>query len=127
MLSRLVVQQVKEVLDSQRDGTTGAEDHREQIVHKLLQRPLKDRGSRRKENDLVWLLSNNVHITGWEECVSVFTVGTCVPAACGCGSFVYMHLDTSDCCYWIAMQVIMYNIHTDEQKWNILIKLYEIL
>ncbi len=88
---------------------------------------MKDRGSRRKENDLVWLLSNNVHITGWEECVSVFTVGTCVPAACGCGSFVYMHLDTSDCCYWIAMQVIMYNIHTDEQKWNILIKLYEIL
>ncbi len=42
MLSRLVVQQVKEVLDSQRDGTTGAEDHREQIVHKLLQRPLNE-------------------------------------------------------------------------------------
>lgn len=42
MVSRLVVQQVKEVFDSQRDGTTGAEDHREQIVHKLLQRPLKN-------------------------------------------------------------------------------------
>lgn len=43
VLSRLVVQQVKEVFDGQRDGTTGAEDHREQIVYKLLQRPLKNK------------------------------------------------------------------------------------
>lgn len=43
MLSRLVIQQVEEVFDSKRDGTTGAEDHREQVVHKLLQRPLEHR------------------------------------------------------------------------------------
>lgn len=42
VLSRLVVQQIKEVFDSQRDRTTGAEDHREQVVHKLLQRALED-------------------------------------------------------------------------------------
>lgn len=42
VLSRLVVQQVEEVFDSQRDRTTGAEDHREQVVHKLLQRALED-------------------------------------------------------------------------------------
>lgn len=42
VLSCLVVQQVKEVFDSQRDRTTGAEDHGEQIVYKLLQRPLKN-------------------------------------------------------------------------------------
>lgn len=42
VLSRLVVQQVKEVFNGQRDRTTGAEDHCEQIIHKLLQRPLKN-------------------------------------------------------------------------------------
>lgn len=42
MLSRLVVQQVKEVLDSQRDRTAGAEDHRKQVIHKLLQRALEN-------------------------------------------------------------------------------------
>ena len=36
----LVVQQVKEVLDGQRNGTTGGQDHREQVVHKLLQSAL---------------------------------------------------------------------------------------
>lgn len=42
MLSRLVVEQVEEVLDSQGDGPAGAEDDGEQIVDKLLQRPLKN-------------------------------------------------------------------------------------
>lgn len=42
VLSRLVVQQVKEVLHSQRDRTTGAEDDREQVIHKLLQRTLEN-------------------------------------------------------------------------------------
>ncbi len=70
VLSRLVVQQVKEVFDSQWDGTTGAEDHGEQIVHKLLQRPLRNTKEEMKESqtDLVLmcsLLSNDV-ITGNE-------------------------------------------------------------
>lgn len=37
MLTCLFIQQVKEVFDSQRDRTTGAEDHCEQIIYKLLQ------------------------------------------------------------------------------------------
>lgn len=42
MLSRLVVQQVKEVFDGQRDRTTGAKDNREKVVDKLLQCPLNN-------------------------------------------------------------------------------------
>ena len=58
VLSRLVVQQVKEVFDSQRDRTTGAEDHCEQVIHKLLQRPLENMEEEEEEeeegqNDLV--------------------------------------------------------------------------
>ena len=41
VLSRLVVQQVKEIFDSQWDRTAGAEDHCEQIVDKLLQCTLR--------------------------------------------------------------------------------------
>lgn len=43
MLRCLVIQEVKEVLDSQWDWTTGAEDHCEKVVHKFLQCPLKNR------------------------------------------------------------------------------------
>lgn len=41
VLQRLLVQQVEEVLDGQRDGPAGAEDGGEQVVHKLLQRSLR--------------------------------------------------------------------------------------
>lgn len=41
VLQRLVVQQVEEVLDGQRDGPAGAEDGGEQVVHELLQRSLR--------------------------------------------------------------------------------------
>lgn len=41
MLSCLVVQQVKEVFDSQGDRTAGAKDHCEQVIYKLLQCALK--------------------------------------------------------------------------------------
>lgn len=40
MLCCLLIQQVEEVLDGERDRTARAQDHREKIVHKLLQRPL---------------------------------------------------------------------------------------
>lgn len=40
VLQRLLIQQVKKVLNSQRYGSTGAEDCSKQIVHKLLQSPL---------------------------------------------------------------------------------------
>lgn len=43
VLSRLVVQQVKEVLYSQWDRTTSAEDDCEQVIHKLLQRALENK------------------------------------------------------------------------------------
>ena len=42
VLQGLLVQHVKEVLDSQRNGTAGAEDGCEQVVHKLLECPLRD-------------------------------------------------------------------------------------
>ena len=38
---RLLVQQVKEVFDCQRDRAVGAEDHLEQVIHKLLQSALR--------------------------------------------------------------------------------------
>lgn len=41
MLSRLLVQQIEEVLHGQRDRTAGAEDDGEQVIHKLLQRSLE--------------------------------------------------------------------------------------
>lgn len=41
VLQRLLVQQVEEVLDGQRDGPAGAEDGSEQVVHELLQRSLR--------------------------------------------------------------------------------------
>lgn len=50
MLSRLVVQQVKEVFDSQRDRTTGAENHCEQVIHKLLQCPLENTEEEERES-----------------------------------------------------------------------------
>lgn len=37
MLLGLFIQQVKEVLHGQRHGAAGAENHLEQVVHKLLQ------------------------------------------------------------------------------------------
>ena len=40
VVGRLVVQQVKEVLDGERDRPAGAQDHGEQVVHKLLKRSL---------------------------------------------------------------------------------------
>lgn len=42
MLSRLLIQQVKKVFNGQRDWTAGAEDHGEQVIHKLLQRSLEN-------------------------------------------------------------------------------------
>lgn len=48
MLTCLVVQQVKEVFDSQRDRTAGAEDNCEQVIYKLLQCAL------RKEEEASW-------------------------------------------------------------------------
>lgn len=42
MLSRLLVQQVKKVFHGERDRTAGAEDHGEQVIHKLLQRSLEN-------------------------------------------------------------------------------------
>lgn len=45
VLLRLLIQQVKEVLDSERHGAAGAEDHLEQVVHKLLQGALQGTGS----------------------------------------------------------------------------------
>lgn len=47
MLLGLLVQQVKEVLHSERHGTAGAENHLEQVIHKLLQGALRTRGSTR--------------------------------------------------------------------------------
>lgn len=41
MLSRLLVQQIEEVLHGQWDRTAGAEDDGEQVIHKLLQRSLE--------------------------------------------------------------------------------------
>lgn len=68
MLSRLVVQQVEEVFDSQRDRTTGAEDDCEQVVHKLLQRPLENMEEEEGgQNDLMHRgrsLCRNVFVTG---------------------------------------------------------------
>lgn len=47
MLLCLFIQQVEEVLHSQRHGAAGAEDHLEQVIHKLLQCALWGReGSR---------------------------------------------------------------------------------
>lgn len=60
MFGCLVVQQVEEVFDGQRDGTTGAEDHREQIVYKLLQRPLK----KQEEDSGKDSALSDVHIAG---------------------------------------------------------------
>lgn len=37
VVHRLLIQQVKEVFDRQRDGAVGTEDHLEQVIHKLLQ------------------------------------------------------------------------------------------
>lgn len=37
VVHRLLIQQVKEVFDCQRDGAVGTEDHLEQVIHKLLQ------------------------------------------------------------------------------------------
>lgn len=37
MLLSLLIQQVKEVLHSQRHRAAGAENHLEQVIHKLLQ------------------------------------------------------------------------------------------
>lgn len=48
---RLVVQQVKEVLDGQRNGTTGRQDHSEQIVYKLLQSSLWREGGREGDGE----------------------------------------------------------------------------
>ena len=42
MLLSLFIQQVKEVLDSQRHRAAGAEDHLEQVIHKLLQCTLRE-------------------------------------------------------------------------------------
>lgn len=42
MLSRLLVQQVKKVFHGERDWTAGAEDHGEQVIHKLLQCSLEN-------------------------------------------------------------------------------------
>lgn len=71
VLSRLVVQQVEEVFDSKRDRTTGAEDDREQVIHKLLQRPLENMEEEEEEeggqNDLMHRgcsLCHNVFVTG---------------------------------------------------------------
>lgn len=36
VLACLVVQQVEKILDGQRNGTAGAEDDHEEVVHKLL-------------------------------------------------------------------------------------------
>lgn len=44
MLLGLLVQQVKEVLNGQGHGAAGAEDHLEQVVHKLLQSALRGGG-----------------------------------------------------------------------------------
>lgn len=41
VLQRLLIQEVEEVLDGQRDGPTGAEDGGEQVVHELLERSLR--------------------------------------------------------------------------------------
>lgn len=40
IVHRLLIQQVKEVLDCQRDRAVGTEDHLEQVIHKLLQSAL---------------------------------------------------------------------------------------
>lgn len=50
MLLGLLVQQVKEVLDSKWHGAAGAENHLEEVVHKLLQGALWGRGSTRGGN-----------------------------------------------------------------------------
>lgn len=41
VLCSLVIQQIKEIFDSQRNRLTGAQNHREQIVYEFLQCALK--------------------------------------------------------------------------------------
>lgn len=62
MLCCLLIQQVEEVLDGERDRTARAQDHREKIVHKLLQRSL---------------MNSKVHIRA-SESVSVSALCSCV-------------------------------------------------
>lgn len=45
VLTRLLIQQVKEIFDSQWDRTAGAEDYCEQVVYKFLQCALKKKAS----------------------------------------------------------------------------------
>lgn len=71
MLACLVVQQVEKVLDGQRDGTAGAEDDGEEVVHELLQRPLKKKKT--KYIRIKLMLCNTV------------TAGVCV---CVCVTFM---------------------------------------
>lgn len=43
---RLLIQEVKEILDSRRNDGAGGQDAAEEVIHKLLQGPLEEEGRR---------------------------------------------------------------------------------